>query len=200
LTLGREVPAQLGLLPTGTGQPRPVTADAINHQWATFLPDGKTLLFEGNEPGKSTRLYLQPIEGGTPRPLTPEGFRLVNTPRSVSPDGKTAVVMAPDNSLSLLTLADGSLRPIPKHYGDGIIGWDVSGKFLLISVYRNEQWGTDRLDPVSGAREPDKTLPVADRAGVPRGAMMVRISADGKMIVYSYSQSFSRLYLVEGLK
>jgi Tol biopolymer transport system component len=45
------VPSQLVLLPTGTGDARQVTHDAIHHQGAAWTPDGKRVVFVGNEPG-----------------------------------------------------------------------------------------------------------------------------------------------------
>jgi WD40-like Beta Propeller Repeat len=47
-------PSQLVLLPTGTGEQRPLTHDSIHHQGAAWTPDGKRIVFVGNEPTVST--------------------------------------------------------------------------------------------------------------------------------------------------
>ncbi len=52
------LPEQLILLPTGVGEPKTLTHDAINHNWAWWFPDGKQILFDGNEPGHARRTYI----------------------------------------------------------------------------------------------------------------------------------------------
>jgi hypothetical protein len=47
-------PSQLVLLP-GTGEARPLTHDAIHRQAAAWTPDGKRVVFVGNEPGHRLR-------------------------------------------------------------------------------------------------------------------------------------------------
>src|SRR5664279_3972996 len=66
-------PAQLRLLPTGAGETKSLTNDAINHQWARWFPDGKRFVFAGNEAGRGVHLFVQDISGGTPKSITPEG-------------------------------------------------------------------------------------------------------------------------------
>jgi eukaryotic-like serine/threonine-protein kinase len=56
LVLGStRAPSQLVLLPAGTGEARPLTHDAIHHQGAAWTPDGKRIVFVGNEPGDRVR-------------------------------------------------------------------------------------------------------------------------------------------------
>lgn len=57
-------PEQIFLLPTKTGQPRTITHDSIDHFTASWLPDGKKIIFAGSEPGRAPRLWLQDLEGG----------------------------------------------------------------------------------------------------------------------------------------
>jgi len=78
-------PPQLVLVPTGAGEARQLTDDAINHIDARWFPDGNRILFLGNERGRGTRLFVQDIQGGAARPLTPEGVARIG---QVSPDGK----------------------------------------------------------------------------------------------------------------
>jgi Tol biopolymer transport system component len=65
-------PSQLVLLPTGTGEARPFTRDQIHHQGAAWTPDGKRIVFVGNEPGHRIRHYVQSLDAGPPRAITPE--------------------------------------------------------------------------------------------------------------------------------
>ena len=65
-------PSQLGWLPTGTGEARPLTHDGIHHQVAAWTPDGKRIVFVGTEPDHRIRYYVQTLDGGPPRAITPE--------------------------------------------------------------------------------------------------------------------------------
>jgi Tol biopolymer transport system component len=85
----RDPPIPVLLLPTGAGQTRQLTSDKLDCRTVAWLPDSKGLLITAKEPGKRVRVYLQPLEGGEPRALTPEGYA---APRNlVAPDGKTFV-------------------------------------------------------------------------------------------------------------
>ena len=44
-------PVQFYLLPTGAGEQRPLTNDKINHDEARWFPDGKRIVFSGDEQG-----------------------------------------------------------------------------------------------------------------------------------------------------
>ena len=64
------------LMPTGAGQPRPITAGGIAfHRGGTFSPDGRRLLLSGTSAGAS-RLYERDIEGGAVRAVTAAGVFL----------------------------------------------------------------------------------------------------------------------------
>src|SRR5207248_3968309 len=52
-------PPQLTLLPTGSGEERPLTNDGFNHLEGRWMPDGKRFVFAGYETGHGMRLYAQ---------------------------------------------------------------------------------------------------------------------------------------------
>ncbi|MEO8348152.1 MAG: protein kinase, partial [Acidobacteriota bacterium] len=84
-------PEKLVVAPTGTGSAREVDrADIEDYGDAQWMPDGRTLLFEGRTKAAGSRLYLQDATGGKPRVISPEGFGTAG--RSVSPDGRWVVV------------------------------------------------------------------------------------------------------------
>ena len=57
----------LMLLPTGAGQPRRLEIPGVTpSQSGAWLPDNKSILLAGNEPGRGVRLYVQSIDGGKP--------------------------------------------------------------------------------------------------------------------------------------
>ncbi|MCA1583197.1 MAG: hypothetical protein LC796_17780, partial [Acidobacteria bacterium] len=73
----RTTPATLVLLPTGAGQPKTFPKDSIDRSgsvgFGAFLPDGKRIAFNGHETGKPPRVFVQGLDGGAARPVTPEG-------------------------------------------------------------------------------------------------------------------------------
>ena len=80
-------PAQLILMPTGAGELRALTSDALTHDVARFLSDGKRFIFVGAEPGKASRIWVQNLDGGAPEAVTPEGIAGL----LVAPDGTRLV-------------------------------------------------------------------------------------------------------------
>jgi Protein kinase domain len=50
-----------------------IATSNIDHDRARFLPDGKSVVFAGTEPGNKSRIYVQAINSGSPRPISPEG-------------------------------------------------------------------------------------------------------------------------------
>ncbi len=68
----QDSPSQLKLLTTGAGEPKDLSKDNINHSWAHWFPDGKRVLFSGNEPGKGVKLYVRDLASGKSEPITPE--------------------------------------------------------------------------------------------------------------------------------
>ena len=77
------------MLPTGTGDPKALAVEGVSpEQAAAWLPDSRGFVFAGSEPGRSLRLYVQSIDGGKPRPITPEGIVAAIPGFAVSPDGR----------------------------------------------------------------------------------------------------------------
>ena len=66
---------QLLLLPTGAGEIRRLEKPAGIEMTGRkgWLPDGKAIIFFGHEAGRPNRAYLQQIDSGSVRPITPEG-------------------------------------------------------------------------------------------------------------------------------
>jgi Tol biopolymer transport system component/predicted Ser/Thr protein kinase len=191
-------PAQLKLLPTKAGESRPLTHDQINHVWARWLPDGKRIVFSGNEADKGVRLYVQDVDGGAPRPISPEGVSA--TAFEISPDGTTVAALGPDQKAYLYPLAAGEPRQIPGvATGEEPVEWDATGRALYI--YRPGEMPTKvyRLDLATGERTLWRQLMPSDPAGVER-ISPIRMAADGKTYVYGYHRTLADLYLVEGLR
>ena len=121
----------LMLLPTGTGQPRPIPNHGFTaYAWAGFFPGDKRLLFAGTAKDGGTRMYAQDLEGGAPRPLTPVGV----APRrnTLSPDGKWLAANQ-RGVLRLFPVDGGDPRTVPGgEAGDGPIRWNADGRLLYV--------------------------------------------------------------------
>ena len=74
----------LSMVPTGAGESRQLTHDAISYGSARFLPDGKRLLASGVESGHGARDYLIDLNSGDSKPITPEGVSGVRCCRTAA--------------------------------------------------------------------------------------------------------------------
>ena len=191
-------PAQLSILPTGVGEARALTRDSINHIAARWLPDGKRILFLGDEPGHGVRLYVQDLEGGKARAISPEGVSA--TQFVVSPDGKMAAAVGADQNGYLYPVDGGEPRPIPGFpVGDTPVGWAADGRSIFIYRAGDLPAKVLRLDLSSGQKQAWREIMPADNAGV-TDIGPILITPDAKTYVYEYGRTLSDLYLVDGLK
>ncbi|HJW13247.1 MAG TPA: protein kinase, partial [Thermoanaerobaculia bacterium] len=124
----------LALLPTGAGEIRTLPNETlVTIGWVNWLPDGKTLLVSGSEPGHLNRLYVQEIAGGKPRAISPEGFRLRPQGNSVSPDGNLVAAIGGNRQILFCALQGGEPRPAPGAApGDLPVEWSADGRSLYI--------------------------------------------------------------------
>ena len=61
------------LLPTGPGQARTLAPGLERYDWGLFLPgDGSRILLAAKGKDLRARLFVQDLEGGSPRPVVPK--------------------------------------------------------------------------------------------------------------------------------
>jgi dipeptidyl aminopeptidase/acylaminoacyl peptidase len=189
----------------GAGETRTLTNDSLNHTAAAWFPDGKRILFEGNEPGRPLRLYVQKIDGGTPISRTPEGTSFVGHQQGqhmISSDGNSILARGPDGSPAIYEL-DGGSPHIPQGFGsdDRFIRWASDNDVMYVrkamdigefpaKIYR--------LNVRTGERVLWKELPTPDLAGLDIYSML--LTPDGKSYFYTYNRELSTLFLADGLK
>jgi eukaryotic-like serine/threonine-protein kinase len=191
-------PKQLSIMPTGAGEGRPLTHDAINHLRARWFPDGKRVLFLGNEPEHGLRLYVQDLESGKPRAISPEGVSA--TQFEISPDGKLIAAVGADQKGYLYPSDGGDPRPIPGFpQGDTPVAWTADGRSIMIYRPGELPARVDRLDLATGQKQLWKELMPADRAGV-TDIGPILITPDARTYVYEHGRTLSDLYLVDGLR
>src|ERR1017187_9207282 len=194
----QDSPAQLVLLPTKAGDSKPLTHDSINHAWARWFPDGKRVLFSGNEPDHGVRLYVQDVDGGKAKAISPEGVHA--TAFLVSPDSQSVAGIGPDQQGYFYPVSGGEPRPIRGlEAGEQPVAWSLDGSSLYI--YRPGELPAKvcRLDLATGQKTFLRQLMPSDPAGVETIGPIL-LTPDAKTCVYGYHRTLSDLYLVDGLR
>jgi serine/threonine protein kinase len=195
----QDSPSQLRLLTTGAGEARDLTKDSMNHSWAQWFPDGKRVLFSGNDPGKGVRLYVYDPASGKNIPITPEGVS--GTAFVISPDSQMVAGIGPDQKGYLFPVdGGGEPRVIPGlNPGEQPITFSTDGGSLYIYQPGELPAKVDRLDLRTGQRKLWKELMPTDPAGVETIGPIL-ITPDARTCVFGYHRMLADLYLVEGLK
>ncbi|MGA8764855.1 MAG: protein kinase [Candidatus Sulfotelmatobacter sp.] len=190
--------ADLFLLPTGPGEPRPLPGHGIVHGAACWFSDGKRILVSGTETNHGSRLYVQEIDTDKIEAVTPEGTNGLSF--ALSPDGHTVAAIGPDEKGYLFPVPSGDPQPIKGlQPGEVPVKWTADGRFLY--VYRGGDLPSKvyRLEVANGNRTLWKELMPPDPSGV-EFVGPVLPTPDGKSYVYGYRRLLSDLYLVEGLR
>ena len=188
-------PPQVLLLPTGAGQPVTLTHDSLCHGFVTLLPGGKKMLFEGSEPGRPVRNWVQDIGDSKPHPITPEG----TVGKRLSPDGKLLVAVDADRKFWLYPAEGGTPRSLSGiNPAEEAIRWSADGKYLFVAtdgipvrVYR--------VELTTGHRQLIYTLAPTDAAGL-WSIGPILLTPDGKSYAHSDYRILSDLYLASGLR
>ena len=188
------------LLPTGTGEHRDLALSGISpEQAATWFGDSPRILYAASESGHGLRLYVQEIDGGKPRPITPEGITIALPGFAVSPDGKLVAAIGPQHSGALFPVEGGEARPIPGlQSGEFPLRFSPDGGALYVWKRGDVPARVTRVDLGSGKREVWKDLMPADPAGIERISNLL-VTPDAKGYAYCYARLLSDLFVVEGL-
>jgi eukaryotic-like serine/threonine-protein kinase len=191
-------PPRLLLLPTGPGESRPLPINGFEFiRAAAWFPDGERIVLAAAEAGQGLRVFVQSIEG-RPTPLTPEGWDIHG--EAVSPDGRRVLAIGPVGEVAIWPVDGGEPRSIE---GLGVndipAGWTADGRGVYVFRRGELPARVTRLDLTSGRTHLVKTLMPPDPVGV--GSLSsVLVTPDGRTIIYSFEQTLSELYLIEGLK
>jgi len=186
-------------LPTGAGESRAISTGEVHVHQAFFLPDGRHILELGSIPGgHGLRLWLQGVEEGAPRPVTPEGVSIAYR-SCISPDGKQVAAEDPQGKITIYPFASGSALIVPNTQpGDVPVQWTPDGKSLLVGR-REVPSRIFTIDLASGQRKLLRSFSPADPTGLFSNAPP-QFSRDLKGYVYTYERITSDLYVVDGLK
>jgi DNA-binding winged helix-turn-helix (wHTH) protein/WD40 repeat protein len=190
-------PESIFLLPIGAGERKELKHPGVrSYSYETwFMPDGKSVLFIGIESGHSPRSYVQSLQGGPARVVTPEGI-FGGIP---SPDGRYLFVQKPDQARVIYDIQRGEPRAIPgSTWHMWPAGWSADSRYLCMytrAAPPSEIW---RVEISSGQETLVKRLTPTDPAGILE-IFNVLMTPDGKTFVYGYDRYVSELYVVDGL-
>ncbi len=190
-------PSPLVLLPMRVGEMKPLKDDGLNHIRGAWLPDGKRIVFSANEPGHPLRIYVESLDDGKARPISPEGVgpRLV-----VSRNGELVAGTSSDRKIYIYPVAGGEPRLVAGAQTDETpTAWSADNRSLFVFRTGEVPAQVFQVDVITGRRTLWKTIQPADAAGISTIGGLI-IAPDAKTYIYSYVRSLSDLYLVEGLK
>jgi eukaryotic-like serine/threonine-protein kinase len=191
------------ILPVGAGEARNFPDAEVAGISVSWLADSKTVIFNRTEKTGRVRVYAQSIDGGAPKPLTPENESYSAQRAAVSPDGRALLASRlSDHKIVLIPMEGGAPKDLPMiQPGEFPSHWSSDGKSIFVSTRGSLQTGTQvsKVDLTSGKREVIKTLLPADRAGFQAFDGQF-VSADGQTIAFSYTRILSTLYIMDAQK
>jgi eukaryotic-like serine/threonine-protein kinase len=188
------------LTPSGPGLPRSLPSGGLAMiGWSNWLPDGKRIIFSANAPGRKSRLYVQDISGGDPRPVSPAGYVVGRGVNFVSPDGNLAVARD-DQMRAVLIPVEGEANGAPRliaglRAGEEPVQWSTDGRLLFV---KESQWSSRivLLDPISGER---KLWREFDSPPPSFRLQRFIVTPDGKAWARNYLRFTSNLFFLENV-
>lgn len=149
----------------------------------------------GNEPGRRIRYYVQGVEGGRPRAITPENVSFnTEDPVAISPDGRSVAGL--DGKLVLYPLDDGAPRALPNLKEDfAPLRWCPDNS-LLVYHAGDVPVKILRVDVAKGEQTLWKEFAPSYRTGL-LGIASIRVSADCRSSGYSAGYVPSELWIAD---
>jgi hypothetical protein len=187
----------LQIIPLGAGSPKalPPGPYTTHPGLAPLLSrDGRQVFWVGGEKGKGYRYLVQDLEGGPPGPLTDGGVGFGR----LSPDGRALLtadgrIWDTRNAEAVPRTArgrgPGTDWRVARRTEDSrrLITWRAEPGILTLAV----------LDPETGVRTRLRAL---NHPRITRNTNAVRVSADGRRVLWRQAGWSSTLPLVSGLK
>jgi len=194
---------EIWLLPVGPGEARRISpANLSPHIAASFLSDGKHIVYVAAEAGHRARTWLQDLEGGKPRPITAEGTAgfLVSTDDKWLIAGRRTGAVTVREAV-LVSMDNGNVEPIrglgPR---EEVLGWTSDGQLYVASETEDNSAAIhiDKLNPHTGARAAWRDLTMPPIGGVFHDPPL--ITPDGSTYGFDYRLRLSDLYTVNGVR
>ena len=160
-----------------------------------WFSDGRRIVVCGREASKPFRCYQQDVASAALTPLTPENYDV----GPLSPDDRTIVLLAPNDTPGLFDLESKSARPLAgAGAADNIVAWSSDGRSLFVQKRDDTVGRLERLEVATGRRTQVRELKPPDRTTL----MRVRIGSvigDGAGYSYTYWKRPSRLLVARGV-
>jgi hypothetical protein len=164
---------------------------------ARWLWDGKGIALMGLAPGeKQFRLFVAPLDGGVPAPISLEPLNPIFM--EVSRDDSVVAARTADSVLTLYPLDGGTPIPLRDLGPDAApIGWTPGGQLWVKSIGAVPA-RVSRYDVHERRVVEERTVSPSDLTGV-LSVPWVRISGDGRAVAFDYHRLLDNLYLFDGL-
>jgi len=186
-------PEVFQLVPTGPGEARTLPVGSVTKRSIpAWFPDGKRIAFTGIEQGRSWRIYVQDLDG-LPHAISEEGL-VLDTSRSVSPDGRLIIALDARNRPVMLPSEGGETSPVAGiNPGEHVAHWGRNNHlYVFTETVPCRVW---RVDPASGRRE--FVREISPMLMAPLGVRELFMSEDASSYAYSFNATVSDLYLAE---
>ncbi|HZD33079.1 MAG TPA: hypothetical protein VE779_15625, partial [Candidatus Angelobacter sp.] len=193
---------EVWLLPVGPGDPRRLSPPSLAPiGLATFLSDGKHVVYPAAEAGHLPRMWLQDVNGSAPQPISSEGV----VGRFVSPDDKWVLIgrrdpVSGEIHRGLLSIDDKKTVDIAGLQPQELpLGWTSDGQlYVATRAAQRTALHVEKLNPHTGARTPWRDLATAPIGGILPDAPI--ITPDGNTYGFDYRVRLSDLYTVTGVR
>jgi eukaryotic-like serine/threonine-protein kinase len=188
------------LLPVGVGVPKTVAVPGLHVVAARWISDGKRIVVLAKQAGGKYRLYVVPVDGGEPTPLS-DG-PVIAFYLEVSRDDRFVAATTPDGTLTLYPLDGSPPVPLPT-LGSYTVpsGWTLEGQLWASDNLRAFRDTPSRLRLYDVAKHSvieERIFSPADVTGLV-GIGRIRITPDSRMVVYEYARILTYLYELKGL-
>ena len=192
----------LALVPTGPGERRALPQGDVRAEHVVWLDD-RRIVIAGSKPGQPRRLYVQDVAEGEPRQISDESVDASTTNGiAAAPDEKTVAAVGPEHRIRLYPVDGGAPRPLSAaRDGEFPLVWSADGRWLYVRENQASEppLRISRIDPATGRRESWKEVMPADRSGL-NVIGHVALAPDGETYAYAYDQTFSQLFVADGIK
>jgi dipeptidyl aminopeptidase/acylaminoacyl peptidase len=201
LAVTPESPSRILLHPTGAGPSREVpNPERLVIDTARWHPDGRRIVIVGQSPARRARAYVMDVEGGLPRPFTPEQIEQVRWwALPLAPDGSKVILRSPEGRIVAYRIEDGAAEAVPGlEEGDVPVQYAADGRSLFVGRFDRGSWHVRRVDLATGRATPVREIRPPDIAGL--RISLFTLTPDGRYYAHSYSRLLTDLYVVEGIR
>jgi len=190
---------RLWLVPTGTGDSRPIATGGYGVTGGAFIAGTSKILFSTDDPDGRSRLYTVDTSVGKAVPI-PGGeeatISLFSSP--VSPDGNR-ILASRHGAAVVLPIAGGDAKPIPGLSVPGfrVPQWSADSSSVYAFTPTGRSLDVELVNVETGARQSWKHIPIGSEDW---RQFRLRITPNGRVWVYAAAMVTSELYVVEGLR